>query len=60
MDNAARRLILTTGGSSSWDSHPTGGDAGGDIRNVRWFSGGSKNRLEFLILIGYSTQINSK
>jgi hypothetical protein len=35
LDNAATKFKLTTGGSSSCDSHPTGGDAGGDIKNVR-------------------------
>jgi len=34
VDRVAIRSKLTTGGSSITCSHPTGGDAGGDMRNV--------------------------
>lgn len=43
VDKVAKSSRLTTGGSSSTCSQPTGGEDGGDIRKVFSFFGASRN-----------------
>lgn len=52
-DIAASKSKLTTGGSSNSCSQPTGGEAGGEIKNNLSLCGASKCFRVFFNLIGF-------
>lgn len=53
LERATSRSRLTTGASSRCCSQSTGGDAGGEIRKVLSFLGGSKNARVFFSFMGF-------